>query len=145
MIAYPFDRRTGRDRRSGKDRRQMDTEIDVLTAQEQRREAFEAAENQEEPRKDLAEVWNHKGEALFARREYEGAKRAFAKAVEIKPEFAPGWYNLAKAYSQKGEKDQAMTKLRKAIKLEPGYREKAGTERVFKQFKGEKDFDKLIG
>jgi tetratricopeptide (TPR) repeat protein len=144
MIAYPFDRRTGRDRRSGKDRRQMDTEMDVLTAQEQRREAFEAAENREEPRKDLSEVWNEKGEDLFARGEYERAKRAFSKAVEIKPEFALGWYNLAKAHSKKSEKDEAMTKLRRAMQLEPGYREKARTESFFKKFNGEKDFEKLI-
>jgi tetratricopeptide (TPR) repeat protein len=140
MIAYPFDRRRGLDRRSGKDRRQMDDGI-VPTAQEAgRREFFEEPENQEEPRKGLAEVWNHKGEDLFARREYDEAKH-----VEIKPEFAPGWYNLAKVHSQEGEKNQAMTNLKKAIELEPGYREKAKTESLFKKFKGEKDFDKLVG
>jgi tetratricopeptide (TPR) repeat protein len=144
MIAYPFDRRSGRDRRSGKDRRQMDNGMYGVPAQDEGRESFEGAENQEEPGKDLAEVWNHKGEDLFAHHEYDRAEHAFSKAVEINPEFARGWYNLAKAYSQKGEKDQAMTKLRKAIKLEPDYREIARTERVFKKFKGEKDFDKLI-
>jgi tetratricopeptide (TPR) repeat protein len=144
MIAYPFDRRSGQDRRSGKDRRQMENEMYVPSAQEERKESFEAAQNEEEPRKELAEVWNHKGENHLTRREYERAKQAFAKAVEIKPEFALGWYNLAKAHSQKGEKEQAMTKLKRAIRLDPGYREKARTENLFKKFKGEKEFDKLI-
>jgi tetratricopeptide (TPR) repeat protein len=144
MIAYPFDRRTGGDRRSGKDRRQTDAGIVSTAQQAGRREFFEEPEDQGETRKGLAEVWNHKGEDLLARREYGEAKHAFAKAVEIKPEFALGWYNLAKVHSQEGEKDQAMTNLKKAIKLEPDYREKAKTESLFKKFKGEKDFDKLV-
>jgi tetratricopeptide (TPR) repeat protein len=144
MIAYPFDRRTGQDRRSGRDRRQMDNEMYVPSAREETKESFEAAQNEEEPRKELAEVWNRKGENHFTRREYERAKQAFAKAVEIKPEFALAWYNLAKVHSHEGEKEQAMTKLKRAIKLDPGCREKARTESFFKKFKGEKEFDKLI-
>jgi tetratricopeptide (TPR) repeat protein len=106
--------------------------------------AGQAVQDEEEPRKELAEVWNHKGENHLSRREYERAKRAFAKAVEIKPEFAQGWYNLAKAHSHKGEKGEAMAKLKRAIKLDPGYREKARTENLFKKLKGEKEFDRLI-
>jgi tetratricopeptide (TPR) repeat protein len=144
MIAYPFDRRSGQERRSGKDRREMNAGT-ITTAQEAgRREFFEEPENQEESRKGLAEVWNHKGEDLFARREYDEAKHAFAKAVEIKPKFALGWYNLAKVHSQEGEKDRAMTSLKKAIELEPDCREMAKTESLFRKFKGEKDFDKLV-
>jgi tetratricopeptide (TPR) repeat protein len=144
MIAYPFDRRSGQNRRSGKDRRQMDNEMYVPRVPEETKESFEAAQDEEEPRKELAEVWNHKGENHLTRREYERAKRAFVKAVEIKPEFARGWYNLAKAHSLKGEKEEAVAKLKKAIKLDPGYREKAKTENLFKKLKGEKEFDRLI-
>jgi tetratricopeptide (TPR) repeat protein len=144
VIAYPFDRRNGQDRRSGKDRRQMDDEMYVPAVPGETKESFEAVQDEEEPRKELAEVWNHKGENHLSRREYERAKRAFAKAVEIKPEFAQGWYNLAKAHSHKGEKGEAMAKLKRAIKLDHGYREKARTENLFKKLKGEKEFDRLI-
>jgi tetratricopeptide (TPR) repeat protein len=95
-------------------------------------------------RKELAEVWNHKGENHLTRREFERAKHAFAKAVEINPGFALAWYNLSKAHSHKGEKEQVMTKLRRAIKLDPGYKEKARTENLFKKLRGEKEFDRLI-
>jgi tetratricopeptide (TPR) repeat protein len=144
MIAYPFDRRSGQDRRSGKDRRQVDSEMYDPGVPEETKESFDAAQNEEEPRKELAEVWNHKGENHLTRREFERAKHAFAKAVEINPGFALAWYNLSKAHSHKGEKEQVMTKLRRAIKLDPGYKEKARTENLFKKLRGEKEFDRLI-
>jgi tetratricopeptide (TPR) repeat protein len=144
MIAYPFDRRTGSDRRSGKDRRQAENGMYVPPAEEQVGESASPAAKQAEPRMELSEVWNRKGEDLFGQGEYDKAKHAFTQAVQIKPEFALGWYNLAKVHAHKGERDQAVKKLKKAVKLEPVYNERVKTENLFKKLRGEKEFDKLL-
>jgi tetratricopeptide (TPR) repeat protein len=97
----------------------------------------------EEPRRELAEVWNEKGEDLLNRRDVGNAKRAFNKAAEIKPEFAVAWYNLARANCARGEKEEAIANLKTAIKLDPGIKEKLRTETLFKKLKSEKEFEKI--
>ena len=144
MIAYPFDRRTGRDRRSGIDRRQSGNGMNGPSEREDTRESGEDPANHEEPRRELADVWNDKGQELFNRREYESAQHAFRKAIKIKPEFTIAWYNLSKAHCINGEKEEAIASLKKAVKLEPNFKEKVRTESLFKRLKGEKDFEKLI-
>ena len=144
MIAYPFDRRTGRDRRSGKDRRNVGAESYSNSAGEEGKEPADHPEAYEEPRRELAEVWNAKGEDLLNRRDLGNAKHAFRKAAAIKPEFAAAWYNLARANSAKGEKEEAIANLKTAVKLEPAIKEKIRTESLFKKLKSEKEFGKLF-
>jgi hypothetical protein len=44
----------------------------------------------------------------------------------------------------KNEKEGALSRLRKAIELEPGYKEKARTQSYFKKLKDDADFERLI-
>jgi hypothetical protein len=44
----------------------------------------------------------------------------------------------------KSEKEGALSRLRKAIELEPGYKEKARTQSYFKKLKGDADFERLV-
>jgi tetratricopeptide (TPR) repeat protein len=143
MIAYPFDRRTGRDRRSGKDRRDLDAESYSNSVGEEARESLGLPGTYEEPRREFAEVWNEKGEDLLNRRDVGNAKRAFNKATQLKPEFAVAWYNLARANCAKGEKEEAIANLKTAMKLEPSIKEKLKTESLFKKLKSEKEFEKI--
>ena len=143
MIAHPFDRRTGRDRRSGRDRRDLVGESYSNSVGEDARESLGFPGTSEEPRRELAEVWNEKGEGLLNRRDVVNAKRAFNKAAEISPEFAVAWYNLARANCVQGEKEEAIVNLKTAIKLEPGIKEKLRTESFFKKLKSEKEFEKI--
>ena len=144
MIAYPFDRRTGRDRRLGKDRRNIGAESYSNSVGEEGKEPSDLPATYEEPRRELAEVWNAKGEDLLNLRDLGNAKHAFNKDAEIKPEFAVAWYNLAKANCAKGEKEEAIANLKTAIKLEPGIKEKIRTESFFKKLKSEKEFGKIF-
>ena len=143
MIAHPFDRRTGRDRRSGRDRRDLVGESYSNSVGGEIRETMGPPGTYEEPRRELAEVWNEKGEDLLNRRDVGNAKRAFNKAAEIKPEFAAAWYNLARVHCVTGEKEEAIANLKTAIKLEPGIKEKLRTESFFKKLKSEKEFERI--
>ena len=143
MIAHPFDRRTGRDRRTGKDRRNSGTESYFNSVEEEAKESMDLPVMHEEPRRELAEVWNAKGEDLFNRRDLGNAKHAFHKAAEIKPEFAVAWYNLARANYAKGEKEEAIANLKTAVRLDPTVKEKIRAESFFKRLKGDKEFEKI--
>ena len=144
MIAYPFDRRTGRDRRSGKERRNVGAESYSNSVGEEGKDPVDFPAGYEEPRRELAEVWNAKGEDLLSRRDLGNAKHAFNKATEIKPELAAAWYNLARANCATGEKEEAIANLKTAIKLEPGIKEKIRIENSFKKLKSEKEFGKIF-
>jgi tetratricopeptide (TPR) repeat protein len=108
------------------------------------REPVEVSLNKEEPRRELADVWNDKGLELLGRREYESAQHAFAKAVAIKPEFTVAWYNMARVHCHKGKKEEAIGSLKRAIKLDPDLKAKIKAESLFRRLRGEKEFEKLF-
>jgi len=141
MFPYPYERRTGRDRRSGGDRRKVG---DGASFSDEEMSQEESEEKAAQMRLHLGDLWNHKGKELFRMHRYPEAKEALLKAVEIKPELADAWYVIACVESMKSEKEGALSRLRKAIELEPGYREKARTQSYFKKLKGDVDFERLV-
>ena len=104
----------------------------------------EAEERAAQMRLHLGDLWNHRGKELFRTHRYPEAKEALLKAVEIKPELADAWYVIACIESMKSEKEGALSRLRKAIELEPGFKEKARTQSYFKKLKGDVDFERLV-
>jgi len=150
MFAGPNNRRTGFERRSGGDRRKgarRESDFSALDLQGRGlRKASRGTLNRVVPvKKDLAEVWNHKGRDFVERKEYEEAKKAFHKAVEIKPQLAEAWYNLADLYVFLGEKEEALSTLRRALQIDPSYKEKARLSNNFKRLKHDEDFQNLVG
>ena len=149
MFAGQNDRRTGFERRSGGDRRKGDrrkTDLPALELQEREpKKGSQGSMDRVGPvRKDLAVVWNHKGKDFVEREEYEEARKAFLLAVEIRPQLAEAWYNLADLCAFMGEKEEALLSLRKATELDPLYKEKAGLSDNFKGLKENGDFNKLL-
>ncbi len=66
------------------------------------------------------------GNARFARHDYAGARAAFLRAADIRPEAAVAWNNLAYALARLGNKRAAIAAAEKAVKLgggKPTYRE----------------------
>lgn len=104
----------------------------------------ESEEKAAQMRLHLGDLWNHKGKELFRTHRYPEAKEALLKAVEIKPELGDAWYVIACIESMKNEKEGALSRLRKAIELEPGYKAKARTQSHFKKLKGDVDFERLV-
>jgi tetratricopeptide (TPR) repeat protein len=143
MFPYPYERRSGRDRRSGADRRNIGDGASLPFSDEEM-DPEEAEEKAAQKRLHLGDLWNHKGKELFRTHRYPEAKGALLKAVEIKPQLADAWYVIACIESMKSEKDGALSRLRKAIELEPGFKEKARTQSYFKKLKGDVDFERLV-
>jgi tetratricopeptide (TPR) repeat protein len=144
MVPYPYERRSGRDRRSGGDRRRIGEGDSSFSLSDEELSQEESEEKAAQMRLHLGDLWNHKGKELFRTHRYPEAKEALLKAVEIKPELADAWYVLACIESVKGEKEGALSRLRKAIELEPAYKEKARAQSYFKKLKGDADFERLV-
>ena len=143
MVPYPYERRSGRDRRAGGDRRNMG-EGSSLPLSDEEMNQEETEERAAQMRLHLGDLWNHKGKELFRTHRYPEAKEALLKSVEIKPQLADAWYIIACIESMKSEKEGALSSLRKAIELEPGFKEKARTQSYFKKLKGDVDFERLV-
>jgi tetratricopeptide (TPR) repeat protein len=142
MVSFPYERRSGRDRRSGGDRRQVDRR--QPREGEDRDQYEEDRERAAEMTAHLGEVWNGKGKDLFSRHKYEDARKALKKALEIRPDIAEAWFLLSCIGSLKGEKDQALSMLAKAVELEQEYGEKARAHSAFKKYRGDGDFEKIV-
>lgn len=65
------------------------------------------------------EAWMTRGNSSYARNEMEQARDAFVRAVEIAPEKAPGWNNLAYALATTGCDSAARRAARCATAIAP--------------------------
>ncbi|MEJ2724236.1 MAG: tetratricopeptide repeat protein [Deltaproteobacteria bacterium] len=140
----PFkERRSGEDRRSGNDRRQP-SDSTAGSAGMKTTQSRGVATPKVPLKKDLSDVWNDKGKELLKLNAYDEAMKAFRMAVEIKPKHAEACYNLASVCSFKGEIDEALSRLKRAIEIDPGFKEKAKVNRYFKKLADKKEFRKLI-
>lgn len=142
MVSFPYERRSGRERRSGTDRRQLDRR--QARDGEERDQYEEDLERAAEMTAHLGEVWHSKGKDLFGRHKYEDARKAFKKAVEIKPDIGEAWFYLACIDATKGVKDEALSLLAKAVEIDSEYKEKARTHGAFKKLRGDADFEKIL-
>ena len=59
------------------------------------------------------------GSIVEKKKDYEAAPSKFLKAVEIKPDYALGWYRLGSAYRELEEYENASNAYSKALKLAP--------------------------
>jgi tetratricopeptide repeat domain protein len=74
------------------------------------------------------------GLIAFIQRDYDTAEKYFEKSLYGELE-AMSYYQLAKIYVYKGEKDKAITFLNKAIELDPKLLQLANKEKTFKKIK----------
>ncbi|MBI5582932.1 MAG: tetratricopeptide repeat protein [Deltaproteobacteria bacterium] len=73
--------------------------------------------------KDNKHIFNEFGIELRKRKLLEEAIANYSKAIEIDPEDAVIFYNLGRAYFEKGEADQAAVHLKKALSLKSDFGE----------------------
>lgn len=149
MFTDHYDRRSGYERRSGVDRRKTDRRNLVdnafeLQGADTKKNRRQSAGKVVPAKKDLAQVWNSKGQDFVERQEYGEAKKAFQKALEIKPQLAEAWFNLADVCAIQGDKEGALLSLRKAIDFDPGYKKKALVSENLKKLKANEDLKKLL-
>ncbi|HEV2177060.1 MAG TPA: tetratricopeptide repeat protein [Terriglobia bacterium] len=65
------------------------------------------------------ERWNDYGIGLLLQGDLKGAERAFGEVTTVRPAYADGWVNVARALIQEGSTDAAKPLLRKALGLDP--------------------------
>ena len=93
----------------------------------------------------LAELYNAVGMHYYDEKDYEKAVESFDKALQIQEDYAQVYFNKACTQSLKGDKDEAIESLKKAIELEPGkFIEKAKTDKDLDEIRNEKEFLKII-
>ena len=76
-------------------------------------------------------TWNYKGKALLADKRYEDALNAFNQAIEIKADFADGWFNKGRTHYELKQYKEALDAYNKVLEIKPNYAEaKAKREEV---------------
>lgn len=58
------------------------------------------------------------GEGALASRDFEAARDLFAQALDLAPDWAPGWFALAQALEALGRRDEAAEAYRRTLDLE---------------------------
>jgi tetratricopeptide (TPR) repeat protein len=81
---------------------------------------------------------------LYYKRAYEVALIAYEKAIELKPDYADAWFNKACLYALKGDKQNALENLSKAIELDVKNKEMAKRDEDFKNLWDDEDFLKIV-
>ena len=71
------------------------------------------------------------------------ALSAAEKDIEIDPNNATTFFNVACIYSLKGEKEKALNNLKKAIDLDESFQKKARKDEDFKSLWDDNDFKKI--
>ncbi len=107
-------------------------------------EALKAFDKAIELKPDYADAWYNKGIVLSKLNRLDEALKAFDKAIELKPDYADAWYNKACAYSIKKDKEKALINLYKAIELDANGKNKAKTDKDFKNLWEEDGFKKIV-
>lgn len=62
---------------------------------------------------------NNLGDELRAAGKWVAAKQVLLRAVEINPDYYRGWWNLAAVASDRGDSEDVIRKLRRAVAVEP--------------------------
>ncbi len=90
-------------------------------------------------------AWSYKGVLLRDLGRDDEALKSIEKAIELNPESANVLYNYACIYySIKGDKENALSFLRKAIEIDASYRDEAKKDKDFENLRTDEVFKKLI-
>jgi tetratricopeptide (TPR) repeat protein len=92
-----------------------------------------------------ADIWCKKGTVLLTNLgKYEEAVAQFDKALGIKPGYADAWYNRACSKVKKGDIDNGLSDLKKAIEIDKGFAELAKEDKAFEAIRNDEHFKALI-
>lgn len=115
----------------------------VLYAMEKYEEAFKAFDRATSLDPKRYDVWGMKAGALAKLGKFDDAIFAANKGLELTPNNPTVIYNRACIYCLKGDKANARADLKKAISLNPSFKEYARKDEDFKSLYNDEDFKKL--
>jgi Flp pilus assembly protein TadD len=105
------------------------------------------AEYREALRLNPDDAWTHGnlGAALWNKGDVEASFLEYKEAARLTPSDPIPHYNLALYYARQKDKRMAVESLRKAVELNPAFKETAASDKGFESLKGDKEFKRLIG
>ena len=96
-------------------------------------------------RKEIVKyVFNLLGGAYLEKGNLDQALTFFRQATEVDANFATSYYNMACVYAIQKEKEKALQHLKKAVSLDPKYKDKARNDSDLQSLHGDKEFEELI-
>jgi predicted O-linked N-acetylglucosamine transferase (SPINDLY family) len=72
---------------------------------------------------EIAETQNNLGLALFELGQFEQSMTAYQRAIQLKPEYAPAWFNMGNTLEKFRRMEEAIAAYRRAIELKPDFPE----------------------
>ena len=115
----------------------------TLYAMEKYEEAFKAFDRATSLDPKRYDVWGMKAGALAKMGKLDDAILAASKGLELAPNNPTAIYNRACIYCLKGDKVNALADLKKAISMNPSFKESARKYEDFKSLYNDEDFKKL--
>jgi tetratricopeptide (TPR) repeat protein len=115
----------------------------VLSALNKHKEALSAFEKANFLDPKRFDVYNMKAMELAKLERFDEAIATLGKGIEINPKFPVNFYNRACIYSLKGDKVNALTDLKQAISMNPGFKQSAVKDEDFKTLYEDEDFKAL--
>jgi tetratricopeptide (TPR) repeat protein len=87
---------------------------------------------------------NNKGSALYNLGKYKEAIECYDNSLEIDPKYVDAWYNRACSKVRKGDIDDGLTDLKKAVEIKESYIEMAKEDKDFESIRNDDRFKALI-
>ncbi|MCD6309572.1 MAG: tetratricopeptide repeat protein, partial [Candidatus Eremiobacteraeota bacterium] len=84
------------------------------------------------------------GNCLYHEKDYKGAIVVYHTLLRSHPKNAMGHYNLAKSFVMAGKEKQALSELKKAIKLASEFKDDAKDNPAFDRLRHQPEFQKII-
>jgi tetratricopeptide (TPR) repeat protein len=106
--------------------------------------ALKTVEKAIELKPDDVRFWDGKGILLIKLGRYDDALKHLEEAIKFKPDSQGLLYNLACAYSMKGDKGKALSALKRAVELDISNKEMAKKDKDFEKLWNDEDFKKLV-
>ena len=97
-----------------------------------------------QPYPNDALTWNNEGMSLYTLDRYEEAIRSYDKAIELDPNLATALFIRASIKAKKGETENALADLKKAIESDKEYIESAKQAKDFEIIRNDDRFKDLI-
>jgi tetratricopeptide (TPR) repeat protein len=94
---------------------------------------------------DYVDALNNLGVIYIRDKDYTSAQRSFERAVRLKPGYVDAHYNLACLHAIKGEVNQSLAHLKKAVSLDQLARDWARKDTDLESLRGLSEFEEIIG
>ncbi|GAP68042.1 tetratricopeptide repeat [Bacteroidales bacterium 6E] len=114
-----------------------------MSAQKKHQDAFEAFDRATALDPSRPDVWGMKASALAGAGKYDEAIAAISKAIEMVPGHPVAIYNRACIYCLKGDRENALADLKKAVSIDAKLKETAKQDADFTTLYNDEEFKKL--